>query len=100
MGAWRRPGELEMSMDADVRAGILAKFQHHEKDTGSAEVQIALLTQRIEDLNGHLKIHKKDKHSRRGLLQMVGRRRKFLSYLQKKSFSKYQEVIKELGLRK
>ncbi|MCB1188659.1 30S ribosomal protein S15 [bacterium] len=89
-----------MAMDADVRAGIFSKFQHHDKDTGSAEVQIALLTQRIEDLNAHLKVHKKDKHSRRGLLQMVGRRRKFLAYLQKKSFSKYQAVIKELGLRK
>ena len=89
-----------MPMDADVRAGILEKFQHHPKDTGSVEVQIALLTQRITDLTDHLSKHKKDKHSRRGLLLLVGQRRKFLNYLQNKDFNKYQEIVKSLGLRK
>ena len=89
-----------MTMDAEVRAGILEKFQLNPKDTGSAEVQIALLTQRIKDLSEHLTEHKKDNHSRRGLLLMVGKRRKFLAYLRRKNYAKYQEVIKELGLRK
>jgi small subunit ribosomal protein S15 len=89
-----------MSMDCEVKAGLIQNFQLHPKDTGSVEVQIALLTQRINDLNGHLTEHKKDKHSRRGLLLMVGQRRKFLAYLQKKDYSKYQEIIQALGLRK
>ena len=89
-----------MPMDADVRAEVMEKFQLHPKDTGSAEVQIALLTQRIADLTEHLSVHKKDNHSRRGLLLLVGQRRKFLNYLQKKDYGKYQEIIKTLGLRK
>jgi len=89
-----------MTMDPEVKAGIIDQFQLNPKDTGSAEVQIALLTQRIKDLNEHLSDHKKDKHSRRGLLLMVGKRRKFLNYLRKKSYPKYQEVIAALGLRK
>lgn len=89
-----------MAMDAEVRADVFKKFQLHPKDTGSAEVQIALLTQRIADLSGHLETHKKDNHSRRGLLLMVGQRRKFLKFLQKKNYAKYQEIIKALGLRK
>ena len=89
-----------MPMDADVRTEILEKFQLHPKDTGSAEVQIALLTQRIADLSEHLNNHKKDNHSRRGLLLLVSQRRKFLNYLQKKDYDKYQEIIKSLGLRK
>ena len=89
-----------MSMDADVRTEVLEKFQLHPKDTGSTEVQIALLTQRIADLSGHLSNHKKDNHSRRGLLLMVSQRRKFLNYLQKKDYNKYQDIIKALGLRK
>ena len=89
-----------MSMDADVRTEVLEKFQLHPKDTGSTEVQIALLTQRIADLSGHLSNHKKDNNSRRGLLLMVSQRRKFLNYLQKKDYNKYQDIIKALGLRK
>jgi len=89
-----------MAMDREVRTGLISKFQHHPKDTGSVEVQIALLTQRINDLNGHLTEHKKDKHSRRGLLLMVGQRRKFLAYLQRRDYPKYQAVIQALGLRK
>jgi len=89
-----------MTMDPEVKAGIIEDFQLNPKDTGSAEVQIALLTQRIKELNDHLTLHKKDNHSRRGLLLMVGKRRKFLNYLRNKSFTKYQEVISSLGLRK
>jgi small subunit ribosomal protein S15 len=89
-----------MAMDTEVKAGLIKSFQLHPKDTGSVEVQIALLTQRINDLNGHLTEHKKDKHSRRGLLLMVGQRRKFLAYLQKTNYPKYQEIIQALGLRK
>jgi small subunit ribosomal protein S15 len=89
-----------MTMDPEVKTGIIEEFRLNPQDTGSAEVQIALLTQRIKELNEHLTIHKKDNHSRRGLLLMVGKRRKFLNYLRKKSFTKYQEVIASLGLRK
>jgi small subunit ribosomal protein S15 len=89
-----------MSLDQEAKAGIVQQFQQHGKDTGSAEVQVALLTNRINELNKHLSVHKKDVHSRRGLLLMVSQRRRFLSYLQKKNYAKYQEVIKALGLRK
>ena len=89
-----------MAMDPEVKAGVIEQFQQHPKDTGSVEVQIALLTKRIQELNEHLSGHKKDKHSRRGLLLMVGKRRKFLAYLRKRNFAKYQEVIAALGLRR
>jgi small subunit ribosomal protein S15 len=89
-----------MALEQEVKTGVIEKFQLHPKDTGSIEVQIALLTKRIEELNKHLGDHKKDNHSRRGLLLMVGQRRKFLKYLQKQNYGKYQIVIKELGLRK
>ena len=89
-----------MTMDPEVKTGIIEMFQLNPKDTGSVEVQIALLTQRIEELNEHLIEHKKDRHSRRGLLLMVGKRRKFLNYLRNRDYSKYQEVIAALGLRK
>jgi small subunit ribosomal protein S15 len=89
-----------MSLDKELKTEILTKYQHHPKDTGSAEVQVALLTQRINELNEHLQEHKKDNSSRRGLLLLVGRRRKFLGYLQKRSYGKYQELIQALGLRK
>ena len=71
-----------------------------KKDTGSSEVQIALLTQRINELTEHLKVHKKDNHSRRGLLQMVGKRRNLLNYLAKNDLPKYREVVEKLNLRK
>jgi small subunit ribosomal protein S15 len=89
-----------MSLVTEDKAGIIERFRQHEGDTGSAEVQVALLTARINELNKHLSLHKKDNHSRRGLLLMVGQRRKFLNYLQKRDYAKYQEVIQALGLRK
>lgn len=79
---------------------IIAQNRTHETDTGSAEVQIAILTKRIADLTEHVKIHKKDHHSRRGLLKMVGHRRNLLNYLQKKDIERYRAIIAKLGLRK
>ena len=79
---------------------IIAKFATHEGDTGSPEVQIALLTQHINHLNDHLKTHKQDNHSRRGLLKMVGKRRGLLDYLKEKDIMRYRAVIEALGLRK
>ncbi len=79
---------------------IIAKFATHEGDTGSPEVQIALLTARINHLNEHLKAHKQDNHSRRGLLKMVGKRRGLLDYLKEKDIMRYRAIIEALGLRK
>ncbi|GAB4245526.1 MAG: 30S ribosomal protein S15 [Thermoleophilia bacterium] len=79
---------------------IIEKFKKHEGDTGSPEVQIAILTDQINVLTEHLKIHKKDHHSRRGLLKMVGKRRRLLNYLQKQEVERYRTVVRELGLRK
>lgn len=79
---------------------IINEYKLHDNDTGSPEVQIALLTERINHLNEHLKVHKKDHHSRRGLLKMVGRRRGLLNYLMKKDIERYRAIIDKLGLRK
>ncbi len=79
---------------------IIDKFKIHDKDTGSSKVQIALLTKRINGLTGHFKIHPKDHHSRRGLLKMVGQRRRFLNYIKRRDPSQYKTLIQELGLRK
>ena len=79
---------------------IIATYATHEGDTGSPEVQIALLTQRINHLNDHLKVHKQDNHSRRGLLKMVGKRRGLLDYLKAKDIERYRAIIEKLGLRK
>lgn len=79
---------------------IIAEYGTHAGDTGSPEVQIALLTARINDLNAHFAVHKKDHHSRRGLLKMVGQRRNLLGYLKKKNITRYRELIARLGLRK
>nr|WP_122011584.1 30S ribosomal protein S15 [Maliibacterium massiliense] len=87
-------------MDKDQKTGIITQYQTHEGDTGSPEVQVALLTERINHLNEHLKEHKKDHHSRRGLLKMVGQRRNMLNYLKKKDIERYRKLIAELGLRK
>jgi small subunit ribosomal protein S15 len=87
-------------MDKETKAGIIKQFALHEGDTGSPEVQIALLTERINHLNEHLKLHSKDHHSRRGLLMMVGKRRGLLGYLKKKDIERYREVLKSLNLRK
>ena len=79
---------------------IITKYATHVGDTGSTEVQVAVLTKRISDLTEHLKIHKKDHHSRRGLFKMVGRRKNLLGYLKKKSIDKYRSLVSSLGLRK
>lgn len=84
----------------EQKAQIIAEYATCEGDTGSPEVQVALLTYRINDLNEHLKVHKKDYHSRRGLLKMVGQRRNLLAYLKAKDIDKYRELIARLGLRK
>jgi len=87
-------------MKKDEKKSVMDKFQTHAKDTGSSRVQIAILTQKIADLTDHLRSHKKDKHSRRGLLGMVGKRRRLLKYLQMSNVSQYADVVKQLGLRK
>lgn len=87
-------------LNKEKKQTIIGKFRKHEKDTGSAEVQVAILTERINYLTAHLKAHKKDHSSRRGLLKLVGKRRKLLEYIKKISFDKYKSVIDKLGLRK
>ena len=84
----------------ELKGQIIDKFKRDEKDTGSPEVQIAILTERINELTEHLKVHKKDNHSRRGLLKMVGKRRNLLNYLAKKDINRYREIVNQLGLRK
>ena len=83
-----------------TKSEIIATYAQHEGDTGSPEVQVAILTKRINDLNEHLRINPKDHHSRRGLLKMVGKRRNLLGYLQKKDIERYRAIVKKLGLRK
>jgi len=87
-------------LDVEKRKGIIGSYQLHEKDTGSPEVQIALLSARIEYLTEHFKMHKKDHHSRRGLLKLVGQRRRLLDYVKNKDVERYRTVIQRLGLRK
>lgn len=87
-------------MTKEMKAEIIEKYRLDEKDTGSPEVQIALLTERINELTEHLKTHKKDNHSRRGLLKMVGKRRNLLNYLTKKDVQRYRDIVAKLGLRK
>ncbi|MCH2468498.1 MAG: 30S ribosomal protein S15 [Gemmatimonadetes bacterium] len=84
---------------AIVKEEVIQKYQLHDNDRGSTPVQIALLTARINDLRGHFDDHKKDHHSRRGLLKMVGRRRRLLEYMKKTDIEKYRSLIKDLGLR-
>ena len=88
------------TLTQEQKAEIVARFGANEQDTGSTRVQVALLTQRINDLTEHLREHKKDHHSRRGLLMLVGQRRRLLNYLQKKDLEGYRELIRELGLRR
>lgn len=78
---------------------LVEEFKQHDADTGSTEVQVAILTSRIRELTEHMKIHKRDFHSRRGLLIMVGKRRKLLQYLKSRDFARYQDLIQKLGLR-
>ena len=87
-------------MTAERKQQIINEYRRDETDTGSSEVQIALLTERINELTEHLKVHKKDNHSRRGLLKMVGKRRNLLNYLAKKDEEAYKDLVKKLGLRK
>ncbi|MGZ3579792.1 MAG: 30S ribosomal protein S15 [Syntrophales bacterium] len=87
-------------LDTEKRKNVINNFQLHAVDTGSPEVQIALLSARIEYLTEHFKAHKKDHHSRRGLLKLVGKRRRLLDYLRKKDVERYRSVIQRLGLRK
>jgi small subunit ribosomal protein S15 len=87
-------------LDVEKRKGIIGSYQMHEKDTGSPEVQIALLSARIEYLTEHFKTHKKDHHSRRGLLKLVSQRRRLLDYVKNKDVERYRAVIQRLGLRK
>jgi len=87
-------------LTAENKKEIIEKFKLHENDTGSPEVQIALLSNRIKYLTDHFKVHKKDHHSRRGLLKLVGQRRRLLNYLKKTDVERYRVIIKELGIRK
>ena len=89
-----------MAQSAVKKNEIIEKFKIHPTDTGSSEVQIALLTDRIQYLTEHFKVHKKDHHSRQGLLKLVGQRRSLLDYLKKKDVNKYRTILQELGLRK
>lgn len=86
-------------LETNIKQIIIDEFKTHEGDTGSPEVQIAILTRRINDLNEHLKVHKKDHHSRRGLLKMVGKRRNLLRYLKNKDIERYRTLIKKLQIR-
>ncbi|HTX45134.1 MAG TPA: 30S ribosomal protein S15 [Solirubrobacteraceae bacterium] len=89
-----------MTMTQERKQELVEKFGDNAADTGKAEVQIALLTERINELTEHLRAHRKDHHSRRGLLMLVGRRRRFLNYLQRSDLERYRALVRELGLRK
>ncbi len=89
-----------MPLNADEKEKILKKYGKNDKDTGSTEVQITLITSRIKELTEHFKVHKKDHNSRRSLMKLVGRRRRLLKYLQRKNLDSYREILKELELRK
>lgn len=89
-----------MPLDTATKQAIMTQYATHEGDTGSPEVQIAVLTQRIKDLTEHLKVHKHDHHSRRGLLLLVGQRRRLLGYLQRIDIGRYRSLIERLGLRR
>ncbi len=89
-----------MSISKESKDDLISQYKIHDQDTGSPEVQIAILSERIKYLTEHFKTHKKDHHSRRGLLKMVGQRRRLLDYLKKKDISRYREIIDRIGLRK
>jgi small subunit ribosomal protein S15 len=89
-----------MGIAQQQRQEVIEQFRLHQTDTGSPEVQVALLSQRIEHLTGHFKVHVKDHHSRRGLLKLVGQRRRLLDYLKESDFERYQSLIQRLGIRK
>ncbi|HEY8495977.1 MAG TPA: 30S ribosomal protein S15 [Limnochordales bacterium] len=89
-----------MSLSKEAKERIIADFRQHEGDTGSPEVQVAILTARINELTEHLRVHKKDHHSRRGLYKMIGQRRGLLNYLQRKDVERYRALVEKLGLRR
>jgi len=89
-----------VTLSAESKRNLIAKYKVHESDTGSPEVQVALLTERINELSEHFKTHKKDHHSRRGLLRIVSQRRRLLDYLRRTAPARYQELIQRLGLRR
>lgn len=89
-----------MPTEKEVKEQVVNDYKLHDKDTGSSQVQVALLTQRINELMDHFKVHKKDHHSRRGLLKMVAQRRKLLDYLKRRDINEYHEIIKKLNLRR
>lgn len=89
-----------MSLAKEQKENIIQQYKVHDNDTGSPEVQIALISERLSELNSHFQTHKKDHHSRRGLLKLVGQRRKLLSYLKTIDMGRYEKLIKQLGLRK
>jgi small subunit ribosomal protein S15 len=89
-----------MSLTNESKSDLIQSYRVHESDTGSPEVQVALLTTKIQYLTEHFKVHEKDHHSRQGLLKMVGKRRRLLDYLKKKDVGRYREIIARLGLRK
>lgn len=89
-----------MALTQERKTQLILEFRTHENDTGSPEVQIAILTENINNLNGHLRTHKKDHHSRRGLLKMVGQRRNLLAYLRESDVQRYRSVVDRLGLRR
>ena len=97
-----RPNKVmeTMALDSETKTKIMTEYATLEGDTGSPEVQVAMLTKRIADLTEHLKVHKHDHHSRRGLLLLVGRRRRLLNYVQKKDIQRYRSLIERLGLRR
>jgi small subunit ribosomal protein S15 len=89
-----------VTLTKEAKTDVIRKFAQHEGDTGSPEVQVALLTARVNELTEHLREHKKDHHSRRGLLMMVGQRRRLLNYLRRHDIDRYRQLVQELGLRK
>lgn len=89
-----------MALTSERKQDVISRYRLHENDTGSPEVQVAILTERINNLTEHLKLHKGDHHSRRGLLKMVGQRRALLNYLRDRHFERYRSIIEKLGLRK
>ena len=93
-------GRFKIVISGDTKSGLIAKYRTHENDTGSPEVQVALLTERINGLQDHFRDHDKDHHSRRGLLMMAARRRKLLDYLKRKNLDGYQALVQKLGLRR
>jgi small subunit ribosomal protein S15 len=96
----KNQGGKKVALTATDKSGVISQFRLHDTDTGSPEVQVALLTNRITYLTEHLKTHKKDHHSRRGLLMMVGRRRRLLNYVKNKDINRYRKLIEAVGIRK